>query len=853
MRSPDAARRNSYQMLGVFLALSAGLGAVGYRYYAVQRSDIEANVRDELSAIADLKVRQVAEWRRERLAAARIIASTQSMPAVSWLLAGRADAKARGAVLAWMEALRETGYANAILVNLRGKVCLAVGRGGGAEELYAALVRQVLASGDIVFSDLHRDSGLAGPHLGLNIPLRSDVHGPMEGILLLGIDPSEFLYPLIQSWPTPSRTAETLLVRREGDEVVYLNELRHRKDTAMQLRFPLTDRRIPAVRGALGVEGTAEGIDYRGVRVLAAIRRVPDSPWVLVAKVDADEIYAQVRAEAIWLALMIATLMLAVGTGLGLLWHRAQSSLYQQRYEAELQEKRSRALLNSVIEATSDMVYVKDTRGRYLLANGALCRKAGLPPEDILGRDDKAVFAPSVAEAVKDRDNAIMAGGPMKTEEEELIFKTGETVTYLTATAPLLDENGSVIGLFGIGRDVTDRKRSEEERSRLQEQLQGAQRMESIGRLAGGVAHDFNNLLTVINGYADLVLAALGADSAFREPVSEIGKAGERAAALTQQLLAFSRKQVIELKVIDLNNVIRDASKMLRRIVGEDIEVITGLAPSPGYVLADAGQLHQVLMNLAVNARDAMPGGGTLVLETGDVDIGDDVAERPDVKAGPYVLLTVADTGLGMDEATRQRAFEPFFTTKPKGHGTGLGLATVYGIVQQSGGWVRLYSEPGKGTAFKVYLPRVAGPADAHPAVQPASSLHGTETVLVVEDQAAVRKVTTEILRGYGYDILEVANGDEALLLSERFPDPIHLMITDVIMPGITGRELAVRLAPLRPAMKVLYISGYPAEIIARQGVLEAGVAFLSKPFTQDALAGKVRALLTQPGAQGLS
>lgn len=847
----DAVRRNSLILLGIYLVLTLGLGAVGYLYYRNQKAGIQARVRDELVAVAELKVRQVIAWKRERLADAKVLMATQMMPSVRVLLEGSQDPKAKAEILAWLETFRDVeGYANAILVNSQGRVCLSAGRAAGAPELYAAIARQALAEGQVIFTDLHYDSGLGGPHMGLNVPIRSTFQGKPDGAVLLGIDPNQFLYPLIESWPGASRSAETLLVRREGNEVLFLSELRHREGAALRLRLPLSDMQVPAVRAALGLQGIVDGHDYRGTRVLAAIRKVPDSPWSLVAKVDADEIYAPIHAQALWLALTLAGLTLAAGTGVAFTWHRLESGFYRQKYEAELEQKRSRALLNSVIEATSDMVYVKDIDGRYLLVNSALCHAGGRPASEILGQDDTAVFSPPAAKAIMDRDREIMTNRETVTMEEEVTFRTGATRTCLSAKGPLMDHSENVTGLFAIIRDITERKHSDDERARLQEQLQHAQKMESIGRLAGGVAHDFNNLLTVINGYAELVERGLPEGDPLRRSVIEIGKAGQRAASLTQQLLAFSRKQIVEPRVIDVNEVVRDAGKMLQRLVGEHIEVTIVQAPKLGGVLADPGQLTQVLMNLAVNARDAMPEGGRLVIETSEVQIGDDyVASHANTRAGHFVLVTISDTGVGMDEATRQRAFEPFFTTKPEGEGTGLGLSTVYGIVNQSGGWIWMYSEVGSGTTFKVYLPRIEAPAESPGAIAESSSLEGTETILVVEDQAAVREMTAEILNQYGYEVLEAANGTEALLLSERFPNRIHLLITDVIMPGMNGYDLSVRFASLRPTMKVLFISGYTADMIARQGVLEPGAALLSKPFTPDALARKVRELLREDGA----
>jgi PAS domain S-box-containing protein len=839
-------RRSSYLLLGAFIALTLVIFFVGYHHYVEQKSTIETQVRNQLEAVVELKVSQLVAWRKEKLGdAKRITAGAQMTPV--WQVLAASDPKARERVLAWMEAMLEASdYANAILLDSRGRICLSLGRVAGPSPVYAALAKRVQERGEVVFSDFHYDEGLKGPHLGLNIPLRSAPKGPVEGVLLLGIDPNKYLYPLIESWPAPSRTAETILVRKEGNEVLYLNNVRHRKDTALKLRFQLANGLGPAVRGALGFEGVADGIDYRGIPVLAAVRKVPDSPWILIAKMDASEVYAPIHEQARWLALVVCSLILAVGTGAGLIWRHLRSRFYQQKYEAELDQKRSLALFNSVIDATTDAVYVKDREGRYLVANSATCKVTGLQLEEILGHDDTALFPAGIAKEVMDRDRAFMASGQMGTVEEPVVFKNGLSATYLTAKGPIFDDNGNVTGLYGIARNITDRLRSEEERAKLQEQLQQAQKMESVGRLAGGVAHDFNNLLTVINGYAALVLATLSEGDPLRESISEIAGAGERAAGLTQQLLAFSRKQIVEPKVLDLNEVIAEAIKMLRRLLGEDIEVVTTLAPSLGHVLMDAGQVHQVLMNLAVNARDALPEGGRFVIETANVEIDEDyVAVHANTKAGPAVLLTVTDNGAGMDEETRQRAFEPFFTTKGQGAGTGLGLSTVYGIVKHSGGWLWLYSEPGRGTTFKIYLPRVAEVAEPRKASRPdVAPLVGTETVLVVEDQAEVRKLTIDVLKRYGYQVLEACDGAEALLRSSGFADPIHLMITDVVMPGITGRELAAQLAALRPEMKVLYVSGYPAGAMAEDGALHDGTAYLSKPFAPSALARKARELL---------
>jgi nitrogen-specific signal transduction histidine kinase/CheY-like chemotaxis protein len=391
-----------------------------------------------------------------------------------------------------------------------------------------------------------------------------------------------------------------------------------------------------------------------------------------------------------------------------------------------------------------------------------------------------------------------------------------------------------------VTQDITERRQ-------LEEQFRQSQKMDAFGQLAGGVAHDFNNLLTIINGYSDLLLDSLPPGDPNRELLSEIHKAGERSAGLTRQLLAFSRQQILAPRVLDLNEVVADMDRMLRRLIGEDVELRTVPAAELDSVRADPGQLEQVIVNLVVNARDAMPKGGQLTIETANstIDESSTVAHAV-VPPGSYVLLMVSDTGVGMDAETQARIFEPFFTTKERGKGTGLGLATVYGIVKQSGGYILVYSELAHGTTFKVYLPRVAAPADPviAAAAKPSGSLQGSETILVTEDQEEVRNLIRRMLQMRGYNLLVAASGQEALLLADTRPGEIDLLLTDVVMPGIGGRELALLLGPKHPHMKVLFLSGYTDESIVHRGLLAPGLAFLQKPFSADALARKVRAVL---------
>jgi signal transduction histidine kinase len=399
-----------------------------------------------------------------------------------------------------------------------------------------------------------------------------------------------------------------------------------------------------------------------------------------------------------------------------------------------------------------------------------------------------------------------------------------------------------------LAHDVTERVRAEEALRKTEEQLRHAQKMEAVGRLAGGVAHDFNNLLSVILSYAEILLGDLKPVEPMRDEVEQIRKAARRAADLTQQLLSFSRQQVLEPKVIDLNEVFVGMEKMFQRIIGVDIQMVLSCAAGLGRMRADPGSIEQVIMNLVVNARDAMPLGGKLTMETANVMIDEESArDHLGTKAGPHVMLAVSDTGIGMDRATQARIFEPFFTTKEAGKGTGLGLAVVFGIVQQSGGSIWVYSEPSKGTTFKVYFPRVDGVVEVRSTERP-TTLHGSETVLLVEDDEQVRAVACGILRRHGYHVLEASNGGEAIILCETYAPPIHLLISDVVMPHMSGPELARRLAQARSEMKVLCMSGYTDDSVVRHGVMDSDIAYLQKPITPQTLTRKVREVLDAGG-----
>ena len=496
-----------------------------------------------------------------------------------------------------------------------------------------------------------------------------------------------------------------------------------------------------------------------------------------------------------------------------------------------------------LLEAAPDAMVVVDQGGEIVLLNLQAERQFGYRRDELVGQKVKNIIPQGFAErliADGTRSAAEALAQQMGTGIELLARrKDGSEFPIEIMLSPLDGVDGILV--TAAIRDITERKRRESENKHLEEMLRQAQKMEAVGQLAGGVSHDFNNLLGVILGYTGIMLDSLSPDDPNHKGIEEIQKAADRAALLTRQLLAFSRKQVLQPKVLDLNTVVAGTEKLLQRLIGEHIELLVILKPALGLVKADAGQLEQIIMNLAVNARDAMPPGGKLTIETSNVEVDHESAARP----GPHVMLSVTDTGCGMDANTKNRIFEPFFTTKEFGKGTGLGLSTVYGIVKQSGGSIWVYSEVGIGTTFKIYLPCV-GPMleNASPGDKLEKVEGGSQTILVVEDEAALLQVTHQSLEAVGYLILAAHSPAEAIRISESHPGPIHLMVTDVIMPGMNGAQLATHLSAPRPDMKVLYVSGYTDDTIVRHGVLEPGLAFLQKPFSPKTLARKVSEVL---------
>jgi signal transduction histidine kinase len=505
------------------------------------------------------------------------------------------------------------------------------------------------------------------------------------------------------------------------------------------------------------------------------------------------------------------------------------------RQQAKKALRDAEELMRFTVERIPAVVWTTDRELRFTSLQGA-----GL----ITGGWSSALIGQSMINPAAPQDDITLV-------KEHLTALAGNNVTYDVSlngkdyqahVAPLTNINGEIIGCIGLAVDVT-------ERNALEMQMRQAQKMEAVGQLAGGIAHDFNNLLTVITGYSDLTLLRLDPSDPLRDNIDEVNKACDRAAGLTRHLLAFSRKQVLKPEVLNLNNTISEMSRMLLPLIGENVDLAIELSPDLWQVKADSGQIEQILANLAVNAKDAMPLGGKLAIRTCNIMLDEEIVRRYEsVQSGPHVLLTMSDTGHGMSPETVSRVFEPFFTTKEVGQGSGLGLSTVYGIVKQSGGYISIDSEVGRGTTFKIYLPRVDEEVAAtEVSARPSALLPGRETVLVVEDDNQVRSVAAMVLEMSGYDVLTAANGGEALLLCEQFKSKIDLLLTDMIMPGMGGQELSKRLLRLRPGTRVVYMSGYSENANIHHGVIEEGSDFIEKPFSPEVLTNRIREVLDTP------
>ncbi|MGO9687894.1 MAG: GAF domain-containing protein [Syntrophobacteraceae bacterium] len=1112
-------------------------------FYRFQEQTVRQEKETDLSAIVRLKAKQIKAWREERLGDAAVLQENPLfVREVARFQADPRDENTMEIRALFHSLSKHYSYADVLLVDPDGRVRLSLSGQTEVHSGYASALAAALRDRKPVFADLYTEAQNLTPRISVIAPLfTSDKQAPKPvGAVILACDASQFLYPTVQAWPTPTKTSETLLVRRDGNDVLFLNDLRYQPDTALKLRIPLSRTDVPAVMAVLGQEGVVIGKDYRGVEVLSVILPVPDSPWYMVAKMDAAEAFAEWHYRSVLiLALLMGLVGMMVVLGL-VVRQREQRKHYRELYRSELALRANVERHSITLKAIGDAVIATDARGLVELLNPVAEVLTGWSNEEARGKPLEEVFRivnehtraeveNPVARVLKEgvvvglanhtlliaKDGAERpiadSGAPIRADDGTLIGvvlvfrdqsverraqrltqvrlelieytaahtldelltraldevdkfldssigfyhfvesdqktlssqqwstltlkefcraegkglhhsideagvwadcvkerkpvihndyfalehkkgmpqghaevvrelvapvmregkvvailgvgnkpvdyteKDAETVSYLAdvtwgiverrraaealqdsekryrrlfesardgilildaESGQVVDANPFIMGLLDysyqalcgmhiweIGclkdiaasktafktmqeneyiryedlplatrdgqcidvefvsnvyaldqtkviqchiRDITERKRAEKEKEKLEAQLFQAQKMESVGRLAGGVAHDFNNMLGVIIGQTELALNTDVANDELRYNLQEILKAGLRSADLTRQLLAFARQQTAIPKILDLNDTISGMLKMLRRLIGEDIGLFWAPELDLWKVKIDPSQVDQILANLVVNARDAIPGVGTITMSTENVVIDDYVrAETPEFIPGEYVLMTVSDTGGGMSQEVRENIFEPFFTTKAVGKGTGLGLSTVYGIVKQNDGFIYVASEPGKGTSFKIYLPRFEAETAQVPSEEAANKLAtGTETVLLVEDDEAMLKLGKMILEKLGYTVLAAKTPGQAIHLVEEYSGDLRLLITDVVMPDMNGRELAEQLSAICPKLKCLYMSGYTADVIARHGILNEGLNFIQKPFGGSDLAAKVRQVL---------
>ncbi len=789
---------------GLLVVVIGGFSWVAYR--AVQRSALEA-AAERLERVTRQLHDNLRSGLPQRFAEAQQLAAR---PAIRRYL-GNPTEDTRAAVLAELTRFTSLDTLNAAveLWDSTGLRVLAVGR--PLPPLAPSVARALRDSAD----------GVAGAAIG---PLR-------------GLNDS-LVFPAIAPVTTRGRAGYVVNWRRVGISPQALTQIREfiGSDAALfvgNTQGDLWTDLMHRVESPPAPTSAREGLlEYRRPgRGWFVAWRLPirNTPWLLLVEFPRERVFASARILARRLAL-VALGLIAVG-GVGA-WVG----------ERRLQAPEGR--LAAIVRAALDAHITMDDKGTIVTWNPQAEVVFGWPAHAVLGRHvADVVVPPGHREAHWRGLRGFLEGGegPILNRRLELLaLRRDETeVPVELSVTPIRLGNSWIFSAFI--RDIS-------ERNRLEQQLRQAQKMEAVGRLAGGIAHDFNNLLTAIFGYADLLSEDLPPDSPGRADVNEIRAAATRASALTRQLLAFSRQQVLQPVVLNLNDVVGDLEKMLQRVLGEDVELEVHVAPDLGNTKADQGQLEQVILNLAVNARDAMPTGGKLTMETANVELDAQYAQthRP-VVPGPYVMVAVSDTGVGIDAATQARIFEPFFTTKEPGKGTGLGLATAYGIVKQSGGYIWVYSEVGRGATFKIYLPRIDAPVESVAASPELETVAGTETVLLAEDDPLLLPLAREVLARLGYTVLEARTPADAVAVAQAHAGVIHLLVSDVIMPGESGLQLARRLLEARPALRVLFISGYSDEAIVRHGLLDPGTAFLQKPFTPAALARKVRELLDAP------
>gem|GEM_PF-6543549 len=940
-------------------------------YYKKHDLIIKSAVHNKLLSISKVKSGQIIMWRNERLQLAEALRNNLILPnLLSKWIANPSDTNLKSQIIQWLNLLKDAHDLHGVfLIDIKGTASLFICESHGtiSSETLQSL-EEAMTKNQVLFSNFYKHEKYTSIQLDIIIPIRLD-DKPL-GFIILGIDPHETLYPLIQSFPDHSMSGEFLLVSKDGEQALFLNELRHKKGTALNLRFPLTMDDIPAVMAVKGKKGVVEGIDYRGMPVIAYLSSIPDTPWFLITKVDKNEAFSDASEMTAMIIFISMLLILSTTFGIAIVQRHQRSQFYKRQYEMEkhhasllhkyehltqhandiifiidaenynIVEANERALETygySMAELTSmnvsdirafdayklvsedysqtenydghvfETIHIKNNGQIFFVevssrsleidnkkfycsivrditqrkqaekiientlkelrklediinrspAVAFLCTNIeGLPIEFISA--NISLFGYKAADFIIDKTSFINIVHPderakfmNKIEElhskftyesvlqHMIICKNGDIKWAETKVWSIIDEGDNISHFQGVLIDITEQKK-------LQDQLIHAQKMEAIGHLAGGVAHDFNNILTAIIGYGYMLRMKLEKDDILCGYVDHILTSSERAANLTNSLLAFSRKQIINPQNISLNKIIKELNKLLSRLITEDIELEMFLSDHKLIVMADKNQIEQVIMNLVTNAKDAMPEGGSITIETEMVQIDKDYIKSHGYgEIGKYALLSITDAGCGIDAEIQKRIFEPFYTTKEIGRGTGLGLSIVYGIIKQHNGYINVYSEKDKGTTFKIYLPIVeAEEISISKIEESAISLSGDETILIAEDDPEVRNLYKKTLEANGYTVIEAEDGESAISLYIENKDKIQLLILDVVMPKKNGKETYEAIKSMKPDIKAIFTSGYTENIIHRKGILDDKLNFIKKPISPNELLQKIRGVL---------
>jgi PAS domain S-box-containing protein len=890
-KTPKRARRELFYMTGFLAVIILFITAGATLFYARQSRALAEEQKENLSAIADLKSSLIESWYQERINNAWGIADSRSLAEETdrWFKHPGDGHLKEALSVRFGSLLRYNQYESIILLKPDGTVMMAINdTSKHVGPRVTDFITQALGSGRVLTSDLYYCPEAKRPHMDFVAPIA--YQGRRTGALILRVDPSRFFYPLIRSWPAPSRTSETLLVRQEGDSVLFLNDVRHRENTALKMKEPLTDTKLPAVMAVTGRTGTVEGYDYRGQPVLAALRKISGTSWVMVSKVDAEEVYAPVKRLFIAVALL-AFLLAGVAAGaVGIVWYQRRNQYLESLMSAESQLKEANTKLldsNQELAATVEELTASEQQlkaaeeelhqqlddltrnqvellqskqqfqlladsapdaifiqidGKYAYVNKACLSLYGAKrPEQLIDSPIIERIHPDFQEMVTERIRTInREKSDLPAVEYKHLKLDGTPVDVEVSVVPFeyKGDNGALVFM----RDVTERRKIEQE-------LRHSQKIEAIGLLAGGIAHDFNNMLAGIIGNVELLAMKLLGNRELSAYVNNIANAADHAATLTRQLLTFARKGRVIWQPTDIHNLINDTCGILEKTIDRRIMVNRQLDAVLPVVNGDPSQLENMLLNLGVNARDAMPEGGLLTFSTRDEVLNSDFIKNHgyQIEPGKYLLISISDTGDGMDNNTLKHIFEPFFTTKDPGKGTGLGLASVYGTIMNHKGAIEVKSEPGKGALFNIWLPSVMSVAPEKKAAGPLTDdLTGQGRILLVDDEEMVREAAQNLLKHLGYDVYTCSDGAEAVGFYSEHQNEIDLVIMDMIMPVMNGMDAFIKLKKINPKVKVLISSGFSAGRESNE-LFKLGLkGYLGKPYHLADLAAKIKKVIKE-------